>query len=476
MFDVLVTGGTAVTPHGVTKLDLGVREGKIAAMAAVGSLGTEAAQVVDARGKIVIPGGIDPHIHCKWIMPDPKGGPPGFSGAPAQVSRAALFGGTTTLIDFAVWSPGQTLQDAIEQRVQADWAGQCYSDYALHVMLQGAVPPDVLDQIPETIQAGFPSIKIFTTDITPSRRGRKILFGHIWEILRRTARHGGIAAIHAEDDDIVMYMYDKLEREGQASFERMPEVHNTLSEDLSFRRIIRLAERVEGAALYMMHVSAADGVQAIADSRVKGFPIYGETLHQYALYTSEAYLRPNGQIYHTYPSLKSEEDTRRLWEGMADGTISTVATDGICTSLEVKVQGRRVDDVTGGNAGVEPRVGIIYTEAVDRRGFSLEKFVDLVSTNAAKLLGLYPQKGALAVGSDADIVLLDPSARRKLRKEELHETDYSPWEGWEVAAWPVTTILGGKVVVQDGEFYGDLSDGRLVPRKIAASVLGSAAG
>ena len=161
------------------------------------------------------------------------------------------------------------------------------------------------------MQAGYPTVKIFTTDITPSRRGRMVRFGELWEIFKVLARAGGLAVIHAEDNDIVMHMYEKLFAENRTGFEHMAEVHNTLSEDLSFRRIIRLAENVEGMALYMMHVSAAAGVQAIAESRARGFPIYGETLHQYLLYTSEDYRRPNGQIYHTYPSLKTRRDQAR---------------------------------------------------------------------------------------------------------------------------------------------------------------------
>jgi dihydropyrimidinase len=337
-------------------------------------------------------------------------------------------------------------------------------------MLIGAPPPEVLDQIPETIQAGFPSFKMFTTDITPSRRGRRVLYGHIWEVLQRLAKHGGIGAIHAEDDDIVMYLYEKLAREGRTGFENLAEVHNTLSEDLSFRRIIRLAELV-GAALYMVHVSAASGVQAVAEARSRGVAIYGETLHQYANYNSADYRRPNGQMYHTYPSLKGEEDNRALWAGMADGTISTVATDEVCTTLAVKTQGSKIDDTTGGNTGVEPRMGIVYTEGVVRRGFSLERFVNLTSANAARILGLYPRKGAIAPGSDADIAIVDPSIRRAIRKEDLHESDYSPWEGWEIAGWPTTTIQHGKVVVDNGQLAASPSDGRRLSRKVAEAVL-----
>ena len=451
MLDLVIRGNRVVTPQGVGAYDVGIDDEQIAVVGAPGSLvGT--GRIIDAGERIVMPGGIDPHIHCLWpIPPVEPGGPPGLSAPPAQVSRAALHGGTTTLIDFAIWTAGQTLEQTIAAR-DGDWVGQCYCDYAYHVMLQGAIPVPVLEELPAVLAAGYPSVKIFTTDITPSRRGRKIGFGDIWEILQITARHGGIAAIHAEDDDIVMHMYEKLIREGRIGFENLAEVHNTLSEDLSFRRVIRLAENVEGAALYMMHISAAAGIEAVAQSRAQGYPIYGETLHQYLLFTAADYHRPHGQIYHTYPSLKHEPDQQSLWTGTRDGTVATVATDEVCCELSVKVQGKRIDDTTGGNAGVEPRLGVLYTEAVDRRGYPLERFVELASTNAAKIMGLYPRKGAIAAGSDADITLLDPSQRRTVRKEDLHETDYSPWEGHAVTAWPVMTILRGKVVFEDGAF------------------------
>ena len=172
----------------------------------------------------------------------------------------------------------------------------------------------------------------------------------------------------------------------------MAEVHNTLSEDLSFRRVLRLAESVPGTALYMMHVSAATGVAAIAEARAKGLPIYGESLHQYMLHTAEDYKLPNGQIYHTYPSLKSAEDQKALWAGTRNGAINCVATDELCCTLREKTLGRRIDDTTGGNSGVEPRLGVMYTEMVVRRGYSLPQYVDLVSTNAARIMGLYPAK------------------------------------------------------------------------------------
>ena len=473
MFDLIIRSDRVVTPAGVSACDIAVSGDKIAAVAAAGALEAKSARrLIDMTGKIVMPGGIDPHVHCKWYTPHPDGTVT-YTDPASVVSRAALYGGTTTLIDFARWTHVKTVKQAIDDR-HRDWKGDCYCDYSFHVMVEGALPPEIFDQLAEALRSGYPTVKIFTTDITPSRRGRMVDFGDIWEVFKVVAQERGMCVMHGEDNDIVMHMYDKLFREGRTGFEHMAEVHNAMSEDLSFRRVITLARNVPGITLYFMHISAKSGVEAVREAREQGLPIYGETLHQYLMYTSEDYKRPNGQMYHTYPSLKSQQDQAELWAGTVDGTIHTVATDEVCCSLNVKTMGKRIDDTTGGNVGVEPRVAIMYTEMVGRRGYTLEKFVGLVSTNAAKIMGLYPRKGAIAAGSDADIAVLDPSKRLTITKEMLHEQDYSPWEGHEVHAWPCLTLLRGKVVVEDGKFSGDVNDGQYLFRKISEEIRGGA--
>ena len=376
------------------------------------------------------------------------------------------------MIDFARWMHGNTVQGTIEAR-DKDWIGRCFTDFAYHLMVEGLFPVGLTDQVAEAIQAGYATVKIFTTDITPSRKGRMVGYGDIWEMFKVLSKNGGLGVIHAEDNDIVMHMYEKLFREGRTGFENMAEVHNTLSEDLSFRRVIRLAEEMN-TAIYMMHVSAGTGVQAIREARSRGKPVYGETLHQYILHTAEDYKLPNGQMFHTYPSLKGKEDTDALWKGVSEDVIHSIATDELCCSLAVKTQGKRIDDTTGGNTGVEPRVSLMYTEMVEKRGYSLTQFVDLISSNAARILGMYPRKGAIAAGSDADLVILDPGLARTIQNKDLHESDYTPWEGHQVGVWPCLTMLRGKIMVEDGQFFGKLSDGQYLKRKIAPEILAGA--
>ena len=287
--------------------------------------------------------------------------------------------------------------------------------------------------------------------------------------MERITAKGGMLLVHSEDDEMVHYNYSMASEKGLWDWWNMHLIHTNISEDVSFRRVIRLAE-TSGAAIYFVHVSAKEGVAAVAEARGRGQPVYGETLHNYACFTAENYREPNGMKYHTYPSLKSEEDRQSLWAGLIDGRLSTVATDVVSTTWEDKIKYKTVADVTGGHNGVETRVGIAYNECVVKRGSSLERFVDITSANAAKIFGLYPRKGAISPGSDADITIIDTSIRKKLSLDDLHLEDYSIWEGWDIEGWPTTTVLRGKVMVEDGNLIGSPSDGKLLARKISSEV------
>ncbi len=466
MLDYIIKGGQVVTPGGVGTWDVGIRGEKIVAIAEAGTLTDEVGRVIDASGKIVVPGGIEPHAH----VAAPIMGHPGMETAPpAEVSRAAVFGGTTTLADFAIQYPGIDIFQAIEER-NGRWQGQSYADYTYHCMLLGDIPSDVMAQIPQVIEAGFPTFKIFTTNIRPNVDDRMARLGHLTAVMEEVTASNGLMVVHAEDDDIVQFLYKRLKEQDAYDWSNMHRAHTNMSEDISFRRVIRAAEWT-GAAVYFVHVSAKEGVQAIREARSKGLPIYGETLHNYVSFTADDYQKPNGMKYHTYPSLKSEEDRQGLWRGLLQGDLHTMATDEYCTNYALKIEGKQIDNVTGGHNGCETRMGITYTEGVVQRGMSLDQFVNITSTNAARLLGLYPRKGAIAPGSDADIVLIDPSINKTLSMDDMHISDYSIWEGWEIRGWPVLTMLRGTVVVENGRLHSSLGSGQLVPRKIDSVVL-----
>ncbi len=471
MLDLIIRGGQVVTPQGAGFWDVGVEGERIAMVAAPGTL-PEAGRTIDAAGKIVVPGGVEPHTHlAHFIAMHPDEGL--FTLGPEEDTRGMVFGGTTTHVDFCFVRPGTDVATVIEQRA-ARWKGNAYVDYSFHVTLQGALPLKVFEQLAEAIQAGFPSFKVFTNDVLPphpKRHPYRLDFGRIQLAMEKVAGRGGIMVVHAEDHDVVQFMYEKLREEGRMEGWNLPLVHNKLSEALAFRRTIHVAEAT-GAAVYFVHTSAKEGVEAVLEARAKGHPVYAETLHHYTCFTAEDYRKPRGFCYHTYPSLKYPEDQAALWQGLVRDGVSTTGTDEFPTSLELKLRGKTIEDVTGGNLGAEARMGIVFTEGVVKRGMSLERFAAVTSTNAARILGLYPRKGAIAPGSDADLVLIDPTIRKALAREDFHVSDYSPWEGWEVRGWPVTTILRGRVIVEGGRLVRDARDGQLVPRKISAEVLG----
>src|SRR5438132_1323178 len=412
MLDLVIRGGDVVTPQGVGRWDVAVQGERIVAVG-LPDPRVEAGRVLDATGKLVVPGGIEPHTHlAHFISMHPEDNL--HTLGPEEDTRGMVFGGTTTHVDFCFVRPGTDIPQALETR-GARWKGNSYTDYSFHVALQGQLPIKLFDQIPEAIQAGFPSFKVFTVEVLPPHPKR-----HPYR--------------------------------------------------LDFRRTIQLAAHT-GAGVYFVHTSAREGVEAVAEARAKGLPIYAETLHHYACFTAEDYKTPRGFCYHTYPSLKYPEDQTALWDGLVHDGVSTTATDEFPTSLELKLRGQDLENVTGGNLGAEARMGIVFSEGVMKRRMSLQRFADVTATNAARILGLYPQKGVIAPGSDADLVLIDPAIRKTLAREDFHVSDYSPWEGWPIQGWPVTTILRGRVIVENGRLASDARDGKLVPRRIGPEVL-----
>ncbi len=472
MFDIVIKNGQVVTPQGAGMWDIGIAGEHIAAVGLPGTLSDASSRVIDATGKIVVPGGIDPHTHLAHsIMSHPD--EPGFTLGPEDDTRGMAFGGTTTHIDFAFVRPGGQISEALETR-SARWKGNSYTDYSFHVTLCGALDLPVFDQIPDAIAQGFPSFKVFTTSVLPphpKRPSNRIDFGRIGFAMEKVAAGGGIMVVHGEDDDLVQFNYERFRAEDRMDGANMHLVHSKLSEELSFRRTTALA-RAHDAAVYFVHTSAKEGVDAIAEARSRGQPVYGETLHQYCCFNAEYYKTPRGFCSHTYPSLKFPEDQDALWRGLVHEGLATLATDEYPTPLSIKLKGKSIDNVTGGNVGAEARMGIAWSEGVVKRGMSLDRFAEVTSTNAARLFGLYPAKGAIAAGSDADLVFIDPTVAKTLTREDFHVTDYSPWEGWTVSGWPSLTMLRGKVIVEDGKLLGGLGDGRLVTsRKIEGAIL-----
>src|SRR5919108_774343 len=474
MLDLLIRGGIVVTPEEVGERDVGVQDGKIVAVTWPGTLPVDAGRVIDARGKIVIPGGIEPHAHIAIPVPQQWAGrPEAMTQPPEAASRAAAFGGVTTIIDFAgnlnpipgVASSRESIMSVVEGRRNV-FRGHAYTDFAFHYILAGRVAPEVIAQIGEAVQEGVASFKIFTTF-----PGLRVPYGHLWAVFAEVAKHGGIMAVHAEEDDLVNYMTETLTREGRDQGYNLHLVHSNLSEDLAFRKILRLARHTE-VGVYFVHTTAKEGVAAIAEARSQRQPVYGEALHNYLEFTCDDYKKPGGTAIHTYPAIKFPDDRDALIAGLMDGRLATTATDEYTTHKAYKLAGDTIETVCGGHNGIETRMPVAFKKFVVERNMPLTRFVDITSANAARILGLFPRKGAIQPGSDADLVLIDPALKKTIALSDLHaDADYSIWEGFACQGYPVMTILRGKVVVEGGKLVGSTSDGRWLKRRVSGDVL-----
>ena len=476
MIDTVISGGWVVTPDVEGVMDIGISGERIAYVAAPGQVTPEGAAVIDATGLVVSPGGIESHAHIHEPMYRGwTGGREIWLQPPEGATRAAAFGGTTTVLSFAfldvhvVDRPYDTLE-AIEQR-RAIFTGRSYVDFAFHPVITGSASPETLASIRSAIAEGTPSFKLFTTDVTTGQAGIRIDRGAMLEAFRNAAEAGGLLMVHAEDDDLLKFHEARLRRAGTNQLPNVRRAHTSFGEALAFTETGRLAEEA-GAAVYFVHVTAGASLDVVRRERRAGRPVYAETLHNLLCFSDRVYEQPDGARFHIGMGLSSPDDQARLWAGVIDGTVATLATDEYTTPYAVKMGGRDIETVPGGHVGIETRGTILFSEGVQKRGMPLRRFVDLFATNPAKLFGLYPRKGTIQPGSDADLALWDRSAGRRISLADLHhDGDYSPWEGWEVGVWPVGTVLRGRLIVRDGELLGDTSAGQWQRRRIDPEVL-----
>src|SRR5438046_190059 len=355
MLDMLIQGGRVVTPAGVGNWDVGIVGEQIVAVAFPGILPTTAKQVIDARGKVVVPGGIETHAHAVAnVQPGARTLVSGVPNAgPLEHSLGAIWGGTTTVIDFAPVPHDGDLAQGIHDYLEP-WRGQAYTDYSTHCIYSNRTPPDVIARYHELVEAGFPSVKIFTTDIRPPE-GRqtsltpiaKIDTGRLEDLMRQVARERGVRHVNGEDDERAMNNYLLASQRGQWDWYHVHLIHSKLVEELAFQQVVRLAART-GAGTYFVHVTASEGLDAIAEARSRGLPDYGEALALPLSFTCDRYKEADGMKYHTYPSLKYTEDQRCLWDGLLRGDVACTATDSSFTTYLDKIAGRTVVDVRVG--------------------------------------------------------------------------------------------------------------------------------
>jgi dihydropyrimidinase len=456
----LITNGTIVTSEGSQQADVLVEDETIAAIGAgLADRGISADETIDATGRYVIPGAIDVHTHMEL----PFGGT--FAKDTFETgTRAAAFGGTTMIVDFAVQSRGKSLRDGLDVW-HAKAEGNAVADYGFH-MIMSDVNDDTLAEMDGLVAEGVPDFKLFTAypGVFYSDDGA------IFRAMQRTAKNGGLIMMHAENGMAI----DVVAADEVAAGHTDPYYHGVarypIFEGEATNRVIRLAEAA-GVPVYIVHLSARDALDAVRQARDRGSMTYAETCPQY-LFLSLDDMRNGfeGAKFVCSPPLRTADHQVELWQGLVKDDLQLVSTDHCPFDFEGQKDLGRGDfrKVPNGLPGVEDRVDLLHDGGVVAGRITKERWVEIISTAPARLFGMYPQKGAVAVGSDADLVVYDPNATRTISAKTHHmDVDYSCYEGRQVRGRSDLVLSRGSVVVRDGAFTGRKGHGRFIKRAAA---------
>jgi len=449
----VIKGGDVVTPFSRTRADIVVEDGVIQAIGM--DLPTTGADVLSVDGMLVLPGAIDVHTHMALPMKGTTSCDDFFTG-----SAAAACGGVTTIIDFTELAEGRTLATAFKRRL-ATARGRCAVDFGLHACLRGWSRATA-EQIPRLVEQGVTSFKMFTVY---RERGMMSEDGDIFEALQATARHGAMVTVHAENAGLVDAYTRRVLARGDRGPAALAESRPNVAEGEAIQRMATLTEAA-GGRCYIVHCSTKEGLRALELAQGRGVNIVGETCPQYLVLSSDKLEGRHGQRFTCVPPLRSPLDNLVLWQGLEEGRLAVVATDH-CPFTKAQKDAHATDftSIPLGLPGVETLLPLLFTHGVGTGRLTVNQLVQVVAANPAMLFGLYPRKGILQPGSDADIVVFDPHKRVTLGARRLHmATDYSPYEGMRLVGYPVLTMLGGKVIVRHGRFVGAAGDGRYLVR------------
>jgi len=461
-FDLLVRGGSVVTAGGTARCDVGIREGRIVALGE--GLGP-ARETLDAKGRLVLPGGVDAHCHVDQVSST------GLLTADDFFTGgvSAACGGTTTIIPFAAQHRGQSLRKVVAD-YHARAEPRAFVDYAFHLIVSDPTDQVLGDELPALAREGYTSLKVYLTYDALRLSDRQVL-----DVLAVAKREGALTMFHAENHDAIAWMTARLVADGHTSPRYHALARPQAAEREATARSCALAELV-GVPILIVHVSCGGALEEIRRSRSRGATVYAETCPQYLVFTAADLDRPGfeGAKWMFSPPARDREAQEALWAGLADGTIDVFSSDHAPYRFD-DPQGKKAHGeeapftkVPNGVPSLELRMPLLFSEGVAKGRITLERFVELTATAPAMLYGLHHRKGSIRVGADADLAIWDPELEATVTQDLLHDRmDYTPFEGMQLTGWPMTTLSRGEVVWADGEVRGEPGRGRFVRRETA---------
>jgi dihydropyrimidinase len=455
-FDLVIRNALAGTAADTFRCDIGVRAGKIAALASEITSGT---RIIDAGGKLVLPGGVDGHCHIDQPMGDGSQMADDF----ATGTVSAAFGGTTTVIPFAAQTNGQTLRMAVDDYHKRA-VGKAVIDYAFHLIISDTSEQVLGQDLPALIKDGYTSFKIYMTYDDMKLNDRQIL-----DVLALARREQAMVMIHAENTDCISWLTEKLELAGKTAPIFHAHSRPMLVEREATHRAISLAELLD-VPILIVHVSGREAIEQIRWAQGRGLKIYGETCPQYLLLSNEDIEGPEGAKCVCSPPPRGKDNQRYVWDGLANGVFHVLSSDHAPFKWNdpkgkfIAGKDAPFRKIPNGIPGIETRLPLLFSEGVGKKRITLQDFVALTAANPARMYGLYPRKGTIAIGSDADLVIWNTQKQVTITNDILHHNvDYTPYEGIEVTGWPETVISRGEVVVEDGILRAAPGRGQFLP-------------
>ncbi|WP_112874951.1 dihydropyrimidinase [Paracoccus endophyticus] len=460
--DLVVRGGTVATAADSYRADVGIKGGRIVAIGEALS----GAEAIDASGLLVLPGGIDAHVHLDQPTSDGTVMADDF----ASGTRSAAAGGNTTVLPFALQIRGQSLRACVEA-YHRKAQGRCHTDVSFHLIISDPTPQVLGQELPALVRDGYTSFKVFMTYDDLVLNDAQLL--DVSEVARRER---ALVMVHAEGHDAIKHVTRRLESEGRTAPFYHGQAHAQVAEREATHRAISHAQLID-VPVVIVHVSGREPMEQIQWARARGLKVHAETCPQYIALTAQDLHGLNmdfdGAKYVCSPPPRDADSQAAIWQGLRDGTFDIFSSDHCPFRFKGPADTGKDNPrartsfrwVPNGIPGVETRLPILFSEGVSRGRISLQRFVALTSTNPARLYGLYPQKGSIAIGADADLTLWDPALTRPIRQADLnHGCDYTPYEGLEVTGWPVRTLLRGRTIAIDGAPV-DEPTGTYLPRQ-----------